>query len=89
MSACDSNACDGDDAPLVDARGFISPAPSRVPAPLFYPPSLQVANEGGDCDGLTHASAAADALEYGGAVDTRGVYRADRNGGGAATDVGE
>ena len=30
---------------------------------------------------------AADAPEYGGAVDTRGVHRADGNGGGAATDT--
>ena len=37
--------------------------------------------------GSAHASAAADTPEYGGAVDTRGVHRADGNGGGAATDT--
>ena len=39
--------------------------------------------------GTAHASAAADAPEYGGAVDTRGVRRADGNGGGAVADAAD
>ena len=35
------------------------------------------------------APAAADASEHGGAMDTRGVHRADGTGGGAAADTHE
>ena len=39
-------------------------------------------------DGSAEAPAAADAPEYGGAADTRGVRCADGNGGGAVADAG-